>query len=223
MERYILLSEIEFQLQANNKFMTELFLKTFIFYFIVIDPIGSTPLFLVVTEHLDVKEKIKTALHGTFIAALILLFFGLLGNSVLAYLNISFPAFTIAGGIILFIISLEMLFDKRHQRKEEDVNFTSDKLSIFPLATPLLAGPAAITSVIVSVTAMGNNFSHQAIGMLALVAVTFTTFIILFLAAKSEKIINKRIISVFSRIVAIVLAGLSIQYILDGIKAFINL
>jgi multiple antibiotic resistance protein len=203
--------------------MTELFLKTFIFYFIVIDPIGSTPLFLVVTEHLDVKEKIKTALHGTFIATLILLFFGLLGNSVLAYLEISFPAFTIAGGIILFIISLEMLFDKRHQRKEEDVNFTSDKLSIFPLATPLLAGPAAITSVIVSVSAMGNNISHQAIGMLALVTATLSTFIILFIAAKSEKIINKKIISVFSRIVAILLAGLSVQYILNGIKAFINL
>ena len=203
--------------------MTELFLKTFIFYFIVIDPIGSTPLFLVVTEHLDVKEKIKTALHGTFIATLILLFFGLLGNSVLAYLKISFPAFTIAGGIILFIISLEMLFDKRHQRKEEDINFTSDKLSIFPLATPLLAGPAAITSVIVSVSATGNDISKQAIGMLALVTATLATFIILFLAAKSEKIINKRIISVFSRIVAIVLAGLSIQYILNGIKAFVNL
>ena len=203
--------------------MIELFLKTFIFYFIVIDPIGSTPIFLVVTEHLDIKEKIKTALHGTFIATLILLFFGLLGNSVLAYLKISFPAFTIAGGIILFIISLEMLFDKRHQRKEEDVNFTSDKLSIFPLATPLLAGPAAITSVIVSVSAIGNDFSKQAIGMVALISVTITTFIILFIAAKSEKIINKRIISVFSRIVAIILAGLSIQYILDGIKAFINL
>ena len=203
--------------------MIELFLKTFIFYFIVIDPIGSTPLFLVVTEHLSVKEKIKTALHGTFIATLILLFFGLLGNSVLTYLNISFPAFTIAGGIILFIIALEMLFDKRHQRKEENTNFTSDKLSIFPLATPLLAGPAAITSVIVSVSAMGNNFSNQAIGMFALVTVTLTTFIILFLAAKSEKIINKRIISIFSRIVAIVLAGLSIQYILDGIKTFMSL
>ena len=203
--------------------MTELFLKNFIFYFIVIDPIGSTPIFLVVTEHLDVKEKIKTALHGTFIATLILVFFGLLGNSVLAYLKISFPAFTIAGGIILFIISLEMLFDKRHQRKEEDVNFTSDKLSIFPLATPLLAGPAAITSVIVSVTATGNDFRNQAIGMLALVAATLTTFIILFIAAKTEKILNKRIISVFSRIVAIILAGLSIQYILNGIKAFINL
>ena len=203
--------------------MVEFFFKTFIFYFIVIDPIGSTPIFLVVTEHLKVKEKVRTAFQGTFIATLILLFFGLLGNSILAYLNISFPAFTIAGGIILFIISLEMLFDKRHQRKEEDINFTSDKLSIFPLATPLLAGPAAITSVIVSVSATGNDISKQAIGMLALVAATLATFIILFLAAKSEKIINKRIISVFSRIVAIVLAGLSIQYILNGIKAFINL
>jgi multiple antibiotic resistance protein len=203
--------------------MIELFFKTFIFYFIVIDPIGSTPIFLVVTDHLDVKEKIKTALHGTFIATLILLFFGLLGNSILAYLKISFPAFTIAGGIILFIIALEMLFDKRHQRREESTNFTSDKLSIFPLATPLLAGPAAITSVIVSVTATGNNFTNQAIGMLALISATLVTFIILFVAAKSEKIINKRIISVFSRIVAIILAGLSIQYILDGIKTFLNL
>ena len=140
-----------------------------------------------------------------------------------AYLNISFPAFTIAGGIILFIIALEMLFDKRQQRKEENINFTSDKLSIFPLATPLLAGPAAITSVIVFVTATGDDFTKQTIGMLALVAVTLTTFIILFIAAKFEKIINKKIISVFSRIVAIVLAGLSIQYILDGIKTFMNL
>jgi len=203
--------------------MIELFLKTFIFYFIVIDPIGSTPIFLVVTEHLDAKEKIKTALHGTLIATLILLFFGLLGNSILAYLNISFPAFTIAGGIILFIIALEMLFDKRHQRKEESVDFTSDKLSVFPLATPLLAGPAAITSVIVSVSATGNDFAKQAIGMLALIAATLVTFIILFIAAKSEKIINKKIISIFSRIVAIILAGLSIQYILDGIKTFMSL
>jgi multiple antibiotic resistance protein len=203
--------------------MIEFFFKTFIFYFIVIDPIGSTPIFLVVTDHLDVKEKIKTALHGTFIATLILLFFGLLGNSILAYLNISFPAFTIAGGIILFIIALEMLFDKRHQRREESTNFTSDKLSIFPLATPLLAGPAAITSVIVSVTATGNDYINQVIGMFALITAMLVTFIILFIAAKSEKIINKRIISVFSRIVAIVLAGLSIQYILDGIKTFMSL
>jgi multiple antibiotic resistance protein len=203
--------------------MIEIFIKTFIFYFIVIDPIGSTPVFLVITEHLSIKEKIKTALHGTFIATLILLFFALLGNAILTYLKISFPAFTIAGGIILFIIALEMLFDKRHQRKEENVNFTYDKLSIFPLATPLLAGPAAITSVIVSVSSVGPDFTKQAIGMASLIAATVATFIILFVAVKFEKMINKRIISVISRIVAIILAGLSIQYILNGIKAFINL
>ena len=72
--------------------MIEIFIKTFIFYFIVIDPIGSTPVFLVITEHLSIKEKIKTALHGTFIATLILLFFALLGNAILTYLKISFPA-----------------------------------------------------------------------------------------------------------------------------------
>ncbi len=203
--------------------MIEIFIKTFIFYFIVIDPIGSTPVFLVITEHLSIKEKIKTALHGTFIATLILLFFALLGNAILTYLKISFPAFTIAGGIILFIIALEMLFDKRHQRKEENVNFTYDKLSIFPLATPLLAGPAAITSVIVSVSSVGPDFTKQAIGMASLITATVATFIILFVAVKFEKMINKRIISVISRIVAIILAGLSIQYILNGIKAFINL
>mgnify|MGYP003900812871 CR=1 FL=1 len=75
----------------------------------------------------------------------------------------------------------------------------------------------------VAFTATGNNFTNQAIGMLALIAATLVTFIILFIAAKSEKIINKRIISIFSRIVAIVLAGLSIQYILDGIKTFMNI
>ena len=87
----------------------------------------------------------------------------------------------------MFIISLEMLFDKRHQRKEEDINFTSDKLSIFPLATPLLAGPAAITSVIVSVTSLGNDISKQVIGMLALIAVSLTTFTILFIEVNLKK------------------------------------
>src|SRR5210317_1006960 len=198
--------------------MIEFFFTTFIFYFIVIDPVGSTPIFLFLTEHLKLKEKIKNALHGTFIATLILLFFALLGNVILSYLKISFPAFTIAGGIILFIISLEMLFGKRHQRKEESINFTSDKLSVFPLATPLLAGPAAITSVIV----IGLNVTKQLVGMGALVSATAATFLMLYGAAKTEKIINKKVISVFSRIVAIILAGLSIQYILNGIKAFLN-
>jgi multiple antibiotic resistance protein len=170
---------------------------------------------------METKEKIKTALSATIIATTILLFFALLGSSLLKYLNISFPAFTIAGGIILFLISIEMLFDKRQQRKEEDLNLKSENVSIFPLATPLLAGPAGITSVIVSVSDIGNNFTNQAVGMLSLVLVLFLTFIIFFIASKSSEIINKKLISVFSRVIAIILAGLSVQYILDGLKAFL--
>ena len=201
--------------------MIEIFIQTFFLYFIVIDPLGTTPLFLIVTQDMKTKDKIKTALNATIIAAVILLFFALLGSSLLSYLNISYPAFTIAGGIILFLISMEMLFDKRQQRKEDDLNYNSEKVSIFPLATPLIAGPAGITSVIVSVSDIGSNFTNQIVGMVSLVLVLFLTFTIFFIASKFSKLINKKIISIISRVIAIILAGLSVQYILDGLKAFL--
>ena len=201
--------------------MLEIFIKTFVLYFIVIDPLGNTPLFLIITQHLEKKDKIKTALGGIMIATIILLFFALLGNFILSYLNISFSAFTVAGGIILFLISMEMLFDKRQQRKEGDLNYSSDKISVFPLATPLLAGPAGITSIIVSVTDIGGNFTNQVVGIFSLFLVMVITFIIFYVASKSSNIINKKIISVISRVIAIILAGLSVQYILDGIKLFL--
>ena len=201
--------------------MLEIFIKTFVLYFIVIDPLGNTPLFLIITQHLEKKDKIKTALGGIMIATIILLFFALLGNFILSYLNISFSAFTVAGGIILFLISMEMLFDKRQQRKEGDLNYSSDKISVFPLATPLLAGPAGITSIIVSVTDIGGNFTNQVVGIFSLFLVMVITFIIFYVASKSSNIINKKVISVISRVIAIILAGLSVQYILDGIKIFL--
>ena len=201
--------------------MLEIFIKTFVLYFIVIDPLGNTPLFLIITQHLEKKDKIKTALGGIMIATIILLFFALLGNFILSYLNISFSAFTVAGGIILFLISMEMLFDKRQQRKEGDLNYSSDKISVFPLATPLLAGPAGITSIIVSVTDIGGNFTNQVVGIFSLFLVMVITFVIFYVASKSSNIINKKAISVISRVIAIILAGLSVQYILDGIKIFL--
>ncbi|MDB2680718.1 MarC family protein [Candidatus Pelagibacter bacterium] len=201
--------------------MSEIFIQTFFLYFIVIDPLGNTPLFLSITQNMDTNKKIRIALSASIIASIILLFFALLGSSLLSYLNISYPAFTIGGGIILLIIAIEMLFDKRQQRKGEDLDLNSDNVSVFPLATPIIAGPAAITSVIVSVSDIGTNFTNQTVGMLSLVFVLFLTFIIFFIASKFSKLINKKIIGVISRVVAIVLVGLSVQYILDGIKTFL--
>jgi multiple antibiotic resistance protein len=201
--------------------MLEIFIQTFFLYFIVIDPLGNTPLFLSITQNMDTKKKIKIALSGTIIASIILLFFALLGSSLLSYLNISYPAFTIGGGIILLIIAIEMLFDKRQQRKEEDIDFNSENVAVFPLAIPLIAGPAAITSVIVSVSDIGADFTNQTAGILSLVLVLFLTFIIFFIASKFSGLINKKIIGVISRVVAIILVGLSVQYILEGIKNFL--
>lgn len=197
--------------------MLELFIQSFVIYFVVVDPFGNAPIFLSLTQSQNQKEKIQTSIEGVLIATIILIAFSLIGNLILTYLNISLPAFRIAGGIILFIISLEMLFNKRQQRKETIINDANDKVSIFPLAIPILSGPAAITSVIVIVSDIGDNFLNQFMSILALVSVMMFTLIIFLIVSKSGDFINKKIINVFSRVIAIILAGLSVQYIMDGI------
>ena len=202
--------------------MIEIFVQSFVLYFVVIDPIGSAPIFFVITKNLNINGKIKTAINSTIIAFLVLIFFALLGNYIFNHLSITFPALKIAGGIILFIVSLEMLFNKRQGRKEENTNFHSDNISVFPIAIPLLAGPAAIISVVVSVSNIGNNYINQIVGIASLVLVMIITFIAFFIVSKFEKLVNEKLINIFSSIIAIILAGLSVQYILDGISEFIN-
>ena len=200
--------------------MLEIFLQYFVLYFVVIDPIGTTPLFLVVTKGLNAKDKNKVAFEGVLIATIVLLFFAFFGNYVLKYLGISFPAFTIAGGVILFLIALEMLFDIRSERKKKSINDKRDKISIFPIAIPLLAGPAAITSVILTISQAEGSYSLLIINIICLISVMFVSFVILRVFTKFQKFINEKIINIFSRVIGIILAALSIQYILDGIKSF---
>ena len=202
--------------------MLEIFIQSFVLYFVVIDPIGSAPIFFVVTKNLSTDSKIKTAMNSTTFAFLILVFFALLGNYIFNHLNITFPALKIAGGIILFLVSLEMLFNKRQERKEENTNFDTDNVSVFPLAIPLLAGPAAIISVVVSVSNIGSNYINQIVGIAALAIVMSMTFVSFFTVSKFEKMVNKKLINIFSSIIAIILAGLSVQYILDGISEFLG-
>ncbi|MDC0460838.1 MarC family protein [Candidatus Pelagibacter sp.] len=200
--------------------MLEIFLQYFVLYFVVIDPIGTTPLFLVVTKGLNAQDKNKVAFEGVLIATIVLLFFAFFGNYVLKYLGISFPAFTIAGGVILFLIALEMLFDIRSERKKRSINDKRDKISIFPIAIPLLAGPAAITSVILTISQAEGSYSLLIINIICLISVMLVSFIILRVFTKFQKFINEKIINIFSRVIGIILAALSIQYILDGIKSF---
>ena len=125
--------------------MSESFITAFIVYFVVVDPIGNAPIFIAVTQYLDRAAKTRAALESTFIASGIMLFFALCGSWILGYLNISMTGFKIAGGIILLIVALDMLQAKRQNRKKEGSNSacsTDHNVAIFPLAIPLLAGPA---------------------------------------------------------------------------------
>jgi len=201
--------------------MYEIYIQSFVLYFVVIDPFGTTTIFISLTQHQNSHEKMKSAFEGVLTATIILIFFSLVGNLLLTYLNISLGAFKIAGGIILFIISLEMLFDKRQERKEKDIENVSNNIAIFPLAIPLLSGPAAITSVIVIVSQFGDNFTYQLIGTTSLLSVMLLTLILFLIVSKSQQFINKKVTNVFSRVISIILAGLSVQYIVDGVVSLI--
>ena len=203
--------------------MLEAFITAFIIYFVVIDPVGNAPIFLAVTQHQDRARKLRTALEGTAIATAIMLFFALCGGWILAYLNISEAAFRIAGGIILFLVALDMLAAKRQQRKREattgdDSSAEPDNVAIYPLAIPLLAGPSAIMSVIVVTGGFASGgLSAVLTGYAALLAVMVATGAILSLTVLAEGWMNEKITMVFSRITAIILAGLSVQYVIDGL------
>ena len=197
--------------------MFEVFIQAFVLYFVVIDPIGNTPIFMSITQGQNEKEKYQTAVEGVLIATIVLILFSIIGQFILSYLNVSLESFRIAGGIILFLISIEMLFNKRQERKEQIIDQTKNKLSVFPLAIPILAGPAAITSVIVIATKYQGDLISQSISLLGLITVMIITLIFFILLAKSDKFINKYITNVISRVIAIILAALSIQYIMDGL------
>ncbi len=197
--------------------MIEVFFQAFVLYFVVIDPIGNTPIFMSITQNQSGKEKIQTAIEGILIATVVLILFSVIGQFILSYLNISLESFRIAGGIILFLIALEMLFNKRQERKEQILDLNKDKISIFPLAIPILAGPAAITSVVVVATKYQADIALQLVSILALVGVMTITLFLFLLLAKSDKFLNKNITNIISRVIGIILAALSIQYIIDGL------
>lgn len=205
--------------------MLEAFTTAFIIYFVVIDPVGNAPIFLVVTQHQDRARKLRTALESTAVATAIMLFFALCGAWILSYLKISEAAFRIAGGIILFLVALDMLAARRQQRKRKATTGDEhapepDNVAVYPLAIPLLAGPSAIMSVIFVTSGFASGgFGAVLTGYAALLAVMVATGAILGLTVLAEGWMNERITMVFSRITAIILAGLSVQYIIDGLAA----
>jgi len=196
------------------------FISLALIYFAVIDPIGSIPIFLSITENLHFKQKQWIALRGSFIAFCVLIFFGLFGSFILTHLKVSADTFNIAGGAILFIIALEMVNGRRQARKSKvAAEFVPKeeliRLSSSPLAVPLLAGPAAITSIMVF-----SDFYNVDALFLNVGSIFFAVLLsalILYTAAWGSKFINLTISTVMSRVVGILLAAIAIQTILNGL------
>ena len=199
---------------------TAYMITAFVTMFVVIDPIGIAPLFLALTPGMSAAQRRRIALRATTIAFLVLVLFAFFGEALLGFVGISMPAFRIAGGILLFLTALDMLFERRSKRRE-DRNEEADIAdpSVFPLAIPLIAGPGAIASVILLIGEKpGGEGMITVLGITALVMVGMT--LILMASSYVDRIIGKTGIDVITRILGMLLAALSVQFVLDGLAAF---
>ena len=197
-------------------------ITAFVTMFVIIDPIGLAPLFVALTRGMTDQQRRAIALRATATGMLILLAFAAFGEALLGFVGISMPAFRVAGGILLFLTALEMLFEKRTQRRENqsDTAEASDEdPSVFPLAIPLIAGPGAIASVILLMGQRpGIEGTVMVLGATGLVMLIVLAFFLL--SGPIERALGKTGITVVTRLLGMLLAALSVQFVLDGLSAF---
>lgn len=194
------------------------FLATvFVTLFVIIDPVGLAPLFIPLTAGMDARQRRAVGLRACVIAAVLLGTFGLAGEAILTTIGISMPAFQISGGVLLFLTALDMLFDRRQQRREGHAAQVPDP-SVFPLAMPLIAGPGAMTSMILLVNQAGDWTGALAVNlvMLGVVASCFGFFL---LAPPIERLLGRTGEMVVTRLLGMLLAALSVQFVLNGARA----
>lgn len=203
--------------------MLDIVLNAFVTLFVIIDPIGLTPLFIGLTAGTSALYRHKMAIRGVLFGSAILLFFALLGHEFLGLLGIEMSSFRIAGGVMLFLTGLEMVFGKRSTRRIEKAEEYKDDeehedVSVFPLAIPFLAGPGSITSIMLLMAAQDGNVAAQATVLLVLGCVLLMSLSLFLLAPRLEKILGQTVSSILSRILGVLLAALASQYIIDGIR-----
>ncbi|MEZ5886541.1 MAG: MarC family protein [Paracoccaceae bacterium] len=197
----------------------QFYLTTFVTLFVIVDPIALVPLFIALTRGMDRGHRRTLALRACLIAAFLLAVFGLVGNKLLQVTGISMSAFRISGGLLLFITALDMLFERRTQRREGQQADPNHDPSVFPLATPLIAGPGAFTTMILLINNTPATGVPHALVILAIMAlVIVVTFLLFEMASFIEKLLGRTGIIVVTRLLGMLLAALSVQFVLDGIK-----
>ena len=211
--------------------MSQLFLSAFITLFVVIDPPGCAPIYAGLTKGATSAQRRNMAIRATFIAGVILLIFALFGEQLLGALHIDLDSFRIAGGLMLFWIAFEMVFEKRTQRREERAEKVAaqsaegpevEDVSIFPMAIPMLAGPGAIAAIMLLMNEAGDlTETFTVLGALA--AVLIITMLALIAAGPIMRLFGDKVEAAITRVLGVLLAALAAQYVIDGLRGSFNL
>lgn len=206
-----------------------LFVSAFVTLFVVLDPPGCVPIFSSLTNGADPAHRKAMAYRSVAIASAVLVAFALGGQAFLGALGISLPAFKIAGGIMVFLIAIDMVFEKRTERREnraEEVKsaaaaaakpIESEDISVFPMAIPMLAGPGSLAAIML-LAARSHTPQETLVVMAALLAVMLITLASLLLAGPLMRLMGAKFEGALTRLLGVVLAALAAQFVVDGIK-----
>ena len=213
----------------------DIFVPAFVTLLVAIDPPGCVPIFASLTAGTSRAHQRTMAIRSVLIAAALLLAFAFVGDPLLGALGISMDAFRTAGGILLFLIALDMVFEKRTERREnraeklakeaEDKHhpLEEEDISVFPMAMPMLAGPGSIASIVLLMTRAEGSWEAQAAVLAALASVLAITFVGLLAAGPLLQMMGKTVSAVISRLLGVILAALAAQFVFDGIhNAFLG-
>ncbi len=203
--------------------MLDVALTAFATFFVVIDPIGVVPLFMSLTPHLDAAQRRRTAIRAVIIATLILLTFTVLGQPILKYLGISLPAFRIAGGLLLLLLAVDMVVVKSSgirstTPKEDEESSHRPDVTVFPLAIPLIAGPGAITAVILQQSQHAGHLMDQLVVAGVMIGVLAMLMIGLLSSGQIMKLLGVTGVNVITRVFGIILTAVAVSNIVEGIR-----
>ena len=191
----------------------------FVTLFVVIDPIGLAPIFVALTQGAEARARRGIALRACLVAVVLLAAFGLFGEEILAFIGISMPAFQIAGGLLLFLTALDMLFERRTERRQGKTEGGGADPSVFPLAMPLIAGPGAMASMILLTGQAAGDLARMATVHAVMVGVVVLCFVMFLAAGLIERGLGRIGTLVVTRLLGMLLGALSVQFVLDGLRA----
>lgn len=207
--------------------MLEIFTTAFVTFFVAIDPPGVAPIFAALTKGSTKAHRRTMAIKSVLIAAGVLLGFALVGRWLLDAMHISLDAFRAAGGVLLFLMALEMIFEKRTERREEraekiseeddSIPGTNEDISVFPMAIPMLAGPGSIATIMLFMSQNDDWIARGAV--LAGAGVNLLICLVVFLLiGPVMRLIGDSMAAMITRILGVILAALAAQFIFDGIR-----